>query len=267
MLVANRNAGRADRMNQTMNIIEADFRIEAPLTLQENEVQLWRADLEGSGADEAHWRKLLSPDELKRASRFHFVGDRQRFVKSRGMLRTILASYLSADPSRLSFSYSEKEKPSLGPPHRERRITFNLSHSGGVALFAFARSRDVGIDVEQVRRDFDAEAIARRFFSAQEQQQLAALPADEKFEAFFRCWTRKEAYIKATGDGLSLPLRQFDVSIAAGDKDALLSTRPDGSEASQWRLCEVSAGLGYVAALCARGREWQIKEWSASPIT
>jgi 4'-phosphopantetheinyl transferase len=115
--------------------------------------------------------------------------------------------------------------------------------------------------VEQVREDFDVEAIARRFFSAREQEQLAALPNEEKFEAFFRCWTRKEAYIKATGDGLSLPLHQFDVSVAPENSDALLSTRPDNSETALWSLREIPAGPSYVAALCVRGREWRLKSW------
>src|SRR5260370_32898477 len=110
---------------------------------------------------------------------------------------------------------------------------------GVVVFFSSPRHSDIGIDVEQVRRDFDWEAIARRFFSAHEQSQLAALPADERVEGFFRCWTRKEAYIKATGDGLSLPLSQFDVSLVAKETNALRATRPDAAEAARWLLREV----------------------------
>jgi 4'-phosphopantetheinyl transferase len=249
-------------MSQTMNIIDSRFKIEAPLALSEDEVQLWRVDLEAVGADESRWQQVLSPDELTRASRFHFTRDRQRFVAPRALLRTILAGYLATNPDSLSFAYSKKDKPSLGPAYAGSDVTFNLSHSGEVALLAFTRRRDIGVDVEQVRRDFDVEAIARRFFSEHEQKQLAALPNPERFEAFFRCWTRKEAYIKATGEGLSLPLHQFDVSLAAEDHDALLSTRPDSSEAALWSLREVPAGPGYVAALCVRGRDWHLKDWS-----
>ena len=132
-------------------------------------------------------------------------------------------------------------------------------------MLAITRHREIGVDVEQVRRDFDLEGIARRFFSAHEQQQLAGLADEKKPEAFFRCWTRKEAYIKATGEGLSLPLHQFDVSIAAGDTDALLAARPDDSEVALWSLRDVPAGPGYAAALCVRGREWRLKDWSGSP--
>jgi 4'-phosphopantetheinyl transferase len=248
-------------MSHAMNITDSGFQIEEPLALPDDEVQLWRVDLEATRADESRW-KVLSSDELTRASRFHFPRDRQRFVASRALLRIILAAYLATDPSRLRFSYSEKEKPSLGPAHAGSGVTFNVSHSGGIALLAFARRRDIGVDVEQVRRDFDLETIARRFFSPHEQRQLETLPAEEKPDAFFRCWTRKEAYIKATGDGLSLPLSQFDVSLGAGDPNALLATRPDGSEVRRWLLQEVPAGLGYVAALCVRGQDWKLNDWS-----
>lgn len=251
-------------MSQSMNITDSGFCIEAPLALREDEVQLWKVDLDAIRADESRWQEVLSSDELTRASRFHFPADRQCFVATRALLRTILAGYLSTDPKRLSFSYSKKEKPSLVLPRAGVDVTFNVSHSGGIALLAFVQRREIGIDVEQVREDFDVEAIARRFFSAREQEQLAALPNEEKFEAFFRCWTRKEAYIKATGDGLSLPLHQFDVSVAPENSDALLSTRPDNSEAALWSLREIPTGDGYVAALCVRGREWRLKSWSTT---
>jgi 4'-phosphopantetheinyl transferase len=250
-------------MIESMNIADGDFHIRQPLALSEDEIQVWRVDLEAIRGDESRWQEVLSSDESARASRFHFPADRQRYVAARAMLRTILAGYLETDPRCVSFAYSQKEKPSLGPAHVGNGVTFNISHSGGIALLAFARKRQIGIDVEQVRYDFDVEAIARRFFSAHEQEQLAALPKEKKFASFFRCWTRKEAYIKATGDGLSLPLHQFDVSIVPENGDALLSTRPDNSEAGLWSLREIPAGAGYIAALCVRGRGWQLKDWTA----
>jgi 4'-phosphopantetheinyl transferase len=266
-------------MSQTKNITNSGIQIDALLTLPEDEVQLWRVDLEAIRADESRWQKVLSSDESTRASRFHFARDRQRFVASRAVLRTILAGYLAADPSSLSFSYSKKEKPSLGPAHAASGVMFNISHSGEIALFAFTRRREIGVDVEQLRSDFELEAIARRFFSVHEQNQLNDLPAQERADAFFRCWTRKEAYIKATGDGLSLPLTRFDVSLAAGETNALLATRPDGldtdgvakdgsktdgSDAGSWLLREVPAGSGYIAALCVRGQDWKLNDWETS---
>ncbi len=254
-------------MGEPRNIKNTAFKIETSLALPDDEVQLWRLDLESLRADEARWKEVLSPDETSRASRFHFAVDRQRFVASRAFLRTILGGYLTTDAKDLTFAYSKRDKPHLGPAYADRGITFNLSHSGGIALYAFARRRELGIDVEQVRRDFDVEAIARRFFSAHEQKQLADLPATEKIEAFFRCWTRKEAYLKATGDGLSLPLTQFDVSLAEGNSDALVTTRPDIAEAKRWLLREVPAGTGYIAALCVRGQDWNLNGWSVARLS
>jgi 4'-phosphopantetheinyl transferase len=249
-----------------MNIASSSFQIATSLELPDDEVHLWRIDLDALRSEENRWQKILSSDETARAVRFHFAVDRQRFTISRGLLRTILASYLATTASGLNFSYSSREKPSLSPAYSGKGLTFNISHSGSVALLAFTRRRKIGVDVEQIRSNFEVEAIAHRFFSAQEQQQLAALPQEQRFEAFFRCWVRKEAYIKATGEGLSLPLHQFDVSIAPEDSDALLATRPDGSEAARWSLREVPAGPGYLAALCASGRDWHLKDWTRKPV-
>lgn len=249
-------------MNQTMNITDAEFRFASPPILADKHVHLWRVDVEAVASGEAHWQTILSPDEEARAKRFHFPRDRQRFTAVRALLRMILAAYIGCDPKELTFSYSKREKPALASPPDASEITFNVSHSGGVALVAITRARDIGVDVERVRQDLEAEAIARRFFSAYEQEQLAVLGGEELYEAFFRCWTRKEAYIKATGAGLALPLKEFDVSIASGNTDSLLATRPDDSEAARWSLRQVPAGPGYVAALCVRGRDWQLKEWS-----
>jgi 4'-phosphopantetheinyl transferase len=249
-------------MSQSMNITDSGFQVESSLRLPEDEVQLWRIDLDAVGSDESRWRKTLSSDESDRASRFHFPRDRQRFAASRSLLRILLAGYLTTEPAAVSFSYSEKGKPSLGPAHAGKNLKFNISHSGGVTLLAFTCDREIGVDVEQVRTDFDVLALARRFFSAEEQSQLAELPTEKSVDAFFRCWTRKEAYIKATGDGLSLPLNQFDVSFDAGEANARLETRPDASESGHWLLRGVPAGPGYIAALCVRGQDWKLNDWT-----
>jgi 4'-phosphopantetheinyl transferase len=242
-----------------MNISDAAFRLEARLELPEDEVHLWRVDLATVAKGEQRWEQILSADERARAARFHFPRDRQYFTATRALLRTILGSYLDSNPAEILFRYSEKEKPSLSPSQSGSDVEFNVSHSGERALLAFARGRALGVDVEKLREDFDHAAIARRFFSEQEQQQLAALPSAERHHGFFRCWTRKEAYIKAQGTGLSLPLRQFDVSLRPGDLNALLSTRPDSAEATQWTLQDVASGDGYVSALCVRGHGWRLK--------
>lgn len=242
-----------------MNISDAAFRMETPTVLPDDEVHLWHVDLAAVAEGEQRWVEMLSEDERTRAARFHFERDRQHFTATRALLRIILASYVEADPKALRFRYSDKEKPSLISERAENIVEFNVSHSGNAALLAFTRGRALGVDVEYMREDFDHNAIAARFFSENERCQLAALAAAERYRGFFRCWTRKEAYIKAVGTGLSLPLDQFDVSLKPDDQNALLSTRPNASEAALWSMREVPAGDGYVAALCVRGQEWRLK--------
>ena len=246
-------------VTHSLNISDAAFRLETQTALPEDEVHLWRVQLECVAKVEERWMQMLSTDERARAARFHFPRDRQYFTATRALLRTILASYAGCNAKDLVFRYSDKEKPSVQPGHAAERIEFNVSHSGDVALLAFAKARSLGVDVERVRQDSDHEAIARRFFSEDEQRQLAALAPPERPAGFFRCWTRKEAYIKAQGAGLSLPLRQFDVSLKPGEANALLATRPDPTEAEHWSLQEVPAGEGYVGALCVRGNGWSLK--------
>ena len=248
-------------MIASMNIIDPTFRLEPQISLPEDEVHLWRVNLAGVAPTEQRWKQLLSEDERKRAGRFHFSRDREFFTATRALLRTILGCYAACDPSQLVFRYSDKEKPSLKDGF-SNQLEFNVSHSGTTAMLAFARGRALGVDVEQIREDFDTDAIARRFFSTHEVQQLFSLDPAERHQAFFRCWTRKEAYIKAVGTGLSLPLGQFDVSLKPGDANALLSTRPDSTEADRWSLREVPAGEAYVAALCVQGHGWRLKSWS-----
>jgi 4'-phosphopantetheinyl transferase len=242
-----------------MKISDAAFHLETRIALPEDEVHLWQIELATVAPAEQRWKQILSEDERSRAARFHFSQDRQYFTATRALLRMILGSYLDSNPSELVFQYSEKEKPSLHPCSSGEQWEFNVSHSGSIAMLAFSRGRTLGVDVEQLRDNFDHEAIARRFFSEEEQRQLAALSPSEQYHAFFRCWTRKEAYIKAQGIGLSLPLHQFDVSLKPGDVNALLATRPDHSEAARWSLREVPAGDGYVAALCVRGNGRHLK--------
>jgi 4'-phosphopantetheinyl transferase len=161
-------------------------------------------------------------------------------------LRSKLAQYLGGIPQDIRFRYAGHGKPTV---EGESGLSFNVSHTSRLALMAFVKQRAIGVDVENVGREIEAERLAERFFSEHERQALGRLEGDELQAAFFRCWTRKEAYIKAKGDGLSLPLHQFDVSIAEGDRDALLATRPDAAEAERWMICDIPLGTGYAAAL------------------
>lgn len=217
-----------------------------PSELHPEVVHLWQRRLDASAEEVNTYYRLLSSEEQERALRFRVERPRTEFVLTRGTLRTLLAQYLGITPQEVQFRYEVRGKPAL---EGESRLCFNVSHTDGLALMAFVMRRTIGIDVENLVRGVDGQRLAERFFSERERQALRPLRGDELQAAFFRCWTRKEAYIKAKGDGLSLALPEFDVSIAEHDRDALLATRPDPSEAARWTVCDVPMGTGYVAAV------------------
>lgn len=211
-------------------------------------VEVFWADLEAAMAMLPRWGKLLSPEESERADRYRFRRDRHRYIARHGILRWLLARYLGDKPEALRFTVNAYGKPAIA----ERAIDFNLSHSHGMALFAFSRDIAVGCDIEFHDLRFLAENIPERFFSQAEMNVLRACTASEKIRAFFDCWTRKEAYIKARGVGLSLPLDSFDVSLAPVAQPAL--TR--GCEG--WSAHCVASGRRYSAAIIAESPNWQI---------
>src|SRR4051812_2138588 len=173
------------------------------LSLPENVVHVWRADLAAPAAD------VLSADEREKAAQFHFDKDRTRYIAARSILRQLIARYERVPAETIQFSYNTYGKPAL----EGSSLRFNASHSGGLALLAFARNKNVGVDIERIRADPASREIASQFFSEDEIAALRALPAETLAPAFFACWTRKEAFIKAHGSGLSLPLHKFVVSV------------------------------------------------------
>ena len=233
--------------------------ITTPLELRADEVHVWLATLDDYPADSL--KVLLAEDELSRAARFHFDKDRTHYIVARGWLRKLLAAYLSIGAGELRFSYAEKGKPALAESQRGS-LNFNLAHSHGMAIYAFSRRREVGIDIEFIREDLADEKIAERFFSPQEIDVLGKLPADLRKQAFFDCWTRKEAYIKARGEGLSMPLDEFDVSLRPGEAPALLRNHKEPAEITRWSMQSVTVPAGYVAALVAEGHDWQLKTFA-----
>lgn len=231
------------------------------IKLGSSEVHVWRARLDEAPPQVDSFLHTLAADEQARAERFYFQKDRQRFIIAHGVLRAILGLYLNRAPKSLSFCYSSHGKPALTWESGGDAIRFNMSHSHGTALYAVARGREVGIDLELIRCDLDVEQIATRFFSLQEIATLRALPTELRKYAFFLCWTRKEAYIKARGEGLSLPLDQFDVSLIPGEPAALLSTQADSDEALRWSLQELFPAADYAAALAMERRDWSLSCW------
>lgn len=204
---------------------------------------------------------LLSPDEQDRAAAFHFQKDREHFIVARGGLRSILGRYLHLDPAQLRFTYNEFGKPDVIGTAEDMRLRFNLSHSNGLALYAFNLDRQIGLDIEYVKDDIGCEEIAEQFFSIREIAMLRALPSRQRAEGFFNCWTRKEAYVKAKGEGLSLPLTEFDVSLAPGEPAMLLSAG-NPEESSRWNLKELAPWTGYAAAVAVEGANWNLECWS-----
>ena len=237
----------------------------APLSLGADEVHVWHAALNQPAAAVRDLSRSLAPDETARAARFHFQRHRDDFVVARGVLRALLGRYLNVAPSGLRFSYTRYGKPYLPDEIRHDGLCFNVSHSHERALYAFTRGREIGVDVEYVRPEMATEQIAERFFSAGEVASLRSLPAGLQPRGFFNCWTRKEAYIKARGEGLSLPLDCFDVSLLPGEPAALLATRDDPGEALRWSLHELPADEGYVAALAVAGGDLRVthRRWPA----
>jgi 4'-phosphopantetheinyl transferase len=206
---------------------------------------------------------ILSPEESERAHNFHFDHHRERYIVAHLATRLILGRYLGRSPERLRFHSNAYGKPALlmeegdgGEPLR-----FNLSHSADLALLAVGRGREIGVDIECIKADFAYHELAERFFSERETATLRALPPDLQSQAFFNCWTRKEAYIKARGKGLSLALSGFDVSLAPGERAALLSVRDEPEEALRWSLQELPSCPGYAAALVVEGHDWRLSFW------
>lgn len=193
----------------------------------------------------------LSVDEKARAQRFHATRDRDRFVAGRVWLRHVLSQYTGVRADRIGFEFGPQGKPRL--PGAAQTLQFNLSHSGGVALLALSLGRSVGADIEAVRLLTDDEAIARRHFAAAEFARWQSLPAGQRQRAFFTCWTRKEAYVKALGGGLSVPLSSFEVSLSPGEPAALLSVAGDRALAQRWSMWDIAVSPGFVAAVASEG--------------
>jgi 4'-phosphopantetheinyl transferase len=206
--------------------------------------------------------QLLSLDESERARRFGTELLRSRFIVARGLLRVILSRYLDLAPADIRFTKNEYGKPRV-ELDATPEVRFNLSHSGDIALYAFALGSEVGVDVEQVKEVSDAARLARRFFSPHEAQALLALPAEQQLAGFFNCWTRKEAYVKAIGKGMAQPLSQFAVSFQPNEPARLISANGDVRAPERWSLHDLSVAPGYIAAVAVEGQDKMLRRWRA----
>lgn len=235
--------------------------------LLEHQVHVWSASLDAPAIQVDVLEAALSEDEHARARRFLRVADQRRFIVGRGVLRHLLASYLECDPASVAFVYGASGKPALAGPDPATGIEFNLAHSEGLAVYAFTKGLDVGIDIEAIREIGDMDGIAQRFFAPDEVKRLHLLPREHSRQAFFNCWTRKEAFLKGKGQGIGNGLDQFEVSMAPGEPAALVRSRLNPRDAREWTLFDLRPAQGYAAALAVRAIEVDLCcwRWSGQP--
>jgi 4'-phosphopantetheinyl transferase len=225
--------------------------------LADGEVHIWQAQLDRSPAEVQRLAKTLASEEMERAGKQYFAQGRNRTIVARGILRALLGDYLACAPGEIEFDYGSYGKPTLGYPYCPN-LYFNLSHSDGLALYAFAYGYELGIDVERIRPMEDAAGIVERFFAPGEKEVYRVLPPDAQLEAFFNGWTRKEALTKATGEGLTLSLTDFEVSLAPGDPARLIRS----NFAVKWSLHNLSPGSDFVAALAINADNVKLRGWN-----
>jgi len=231
------------------------------LKLKDGEVHIWFGALDQAVSEMDRFIHSLSIDERMRAGRFHFQKDRKRFIVRHGMLRMILGQYLSVEACELRFYQGKNGKPAITETFGNGTIQFNLSHSNEIALFAFTRGREIGVDIEYIHDISEMEQIAERFFSIKENEVFRSLPKNQKREAFFKGWTCKEAFVKALGDGLSWPLDKFDVSLVPGEPANLSRIEGDSRERSRWSIQNLNPAPDYVGAFAVKSRIAEIKCW------
>jgi 4'-phosphopantetheinyl transferase len=226
------------------------------LVLPDCEIHIWRAELDLEPTVLERLRGLLALDEESRADRFHFPRDRNHFIACRAALRELLGAYMGIPPTAIEFSYGTYGKPALGVNDSRLPLRFNISHAGGLAVLAFARGREIGIDLEPVPATFPGEEIAMRYFSPRELAELRALPPAERAEGFSLCWTGKEAYAKARGLGLQIRLDSFSVSLTPGQPGTLHSEDSD-----HWTLHSFQPSPNFVAAVVSEGTKCALRYW------
>ena len=226
------------------------------LKLSINDVHVWRVSLDQADRRVQRLQQILSDDERRRAERFHFDRDRRRYIVRRGTLRLIIGDYMDEEPSRLQFLSGFRGKPYFIDRLGNFPLQFNVAHSKEIALYAFTSRQEIGIDVEYVRDMPDAEKIAQTTYSPLENKTLQSLPEYQKQEAFFNCWVRKEAYIKAIGNGLYHGMDRFDVSLAPGEPARLVSVEGSAAQAFDWFMKSLIPEDGYVAALVVKGSDF-----------
>lgn len=223
------------------------------LTLSQDEVHLWWVNLELSAENAENLAYILSEKEKERAKRFHFLYHQHRFIAARSALRIILGRYLNLNPQKIEFTYSDKGKPSIANLENHQRLEFNLSHSQTLALCGITSDRPIGVDIEQLRPMKDAAQLAQRFFCPSEFAVISPLPPGEQEKAFFRAWTAKEAFLKATGEGLSGGLDQVEVDLLS-DVMRLRSIKGEVQPVKAWSILSLIGKEDYLGAVVVKDK-------------
>ncbi|GCE02872.1 4'-phosphopantetheinyl transferase family protein [Dictyobacter aurantiacus] len=236
------------------------------VVLKPDEIHVWRVFVDEWLASLPQLRAFLSPDEQARAQKFYFERDRNCSIIARGVLRVLLGRYCALDPSMIMLCYNEFGKPDLASNDLSLPLYFNLAHSHTTIVYAFTYINRVGIDVEYMRTNIEYEELAEHYFSPVEKAQLQAMSIEQKMQAFFAGWTRKEAYIKARGKGLSIPLDSFDVTLLPDQDPRLLDCREDPQSVSHWTLYALPADPHYAGALALNGVCEHLQFWHLSPL-
>jgi 4'-phosphopantetheinyl transferase len=233
----------------------------ADLRLKSGEAHVWLGALDVSPERLQELRTILNVDEVARADRFLQAHDRIHSAAARGHLRMLLGRYLCVAPKSIELQFNSYGKPSLAGEFAAGDLRFNVSHSHGLALFAFTRGRELGVDLEKIRPNFATTEIAGRFFSAAESGRLRSLAPEQRPRAFFECWTRKEAYIKARGDGLSRRLDTFEVAFGPDLTPAILAAADEPDAAVRWAVHDLHPPDGYCGALMVEKPDLAVTCW------
>ena len=231
------------------------------IRLEPGQVHLWAAALNEFVAQSSKLWALLPPAEQARAEKFRFLEDRNRFVIRRGLLRLVLSRYLEQLPSTIEFRHGAYGKPEVQPAGTSTPLFFNASHSGEIAVCAITSACPIGVDVEHTLEISNIQNIARRFFLPRETQTLMALPAESRLLAFYACWTRKEAFLKATGEGIAESLTKVEVTLAPEDKPGVVSLAGDPRAREHWQLHPFAPAPGYLGCIAYRNAVLAISQW------
>jgi 4'-phosphopantetheinyl transferase len=231
------------------------------LTFPSGRLDVWRVRTDGPKGTHSDL-DILHKDEIVRAERFRFEKDRYRFTRCRSALRRLLAAYLEISPAEILFEYGARGKPRLALRQNPHALQFNVSHSGELALIAIGSEQSIGVDIERIRTEIDTKSLAERFFSVHERSGLEVLPVHLRTTGFYACWTRKEAFLKATGDGLSFPLANFSVTTHPDLDPEIVEINGSTEAGQEWSLIDISVGEGYRTTLCKQRSCCQLETYA-----